>query len=147
MVFRGPLASLARDMLVDSRPGELKRAVEANEPAAPMTSSTSAVAPTPDDWRQVDWQRQARTVKVGRDDVSYVDLGEGDPVLAIHGLGGNWRVWLENLPSLAQPAAGDRGRSPRVRTFGTRWRRDRDSRIFASFSWDCSRNFDSSQRS
>ena len=33
MVFRGPLASLARDMLVGSRPGELKRAVEANEPA------------------------------------------------------------------------------------------------------------------
>ena len=33
MVFRGPLASLARDMLVNSRPGELKRAVEAGEPA------------------------------------------------------------------------------------------------------------------
>jgi carbon monoxide dehydrogenase subunit G len=28
MVFRGPLASLARDMLVNSRPGELKRVVE-----------------------------------------------------------------------------------------------------------------------
>ena len=28
MVFRGPLASLARDMLVSSRPGELKRVVE-----------------------------------------------------------------------------------------------------------------------
>jgi len=28
MVFRGPLASLAREMLVNSRPGELKRAVE-----------------------------------------------------------------------------------------------------------------------
>ena len=34
MVFRGPLASLARDMLVNSRPGELKRAVEAGEPVA-----------------------------------------------------------------------------------------------------------------
>jgi pimeloyl-ACP methyl ester carboxylesterase len=67
-----------------------------------MTLSTSALAATPDGWREVDWQRQARTVKVGRDDVCYVDLGEGDPVLLIHGLGGSWRVWLENLPSLAQ---------------------------------------------
>ena len=67
-----------------------------------MTSSSSAVASTLDDWREVDWQRQARTVKVGRDDLSYVELGEGDPVLAIHGLGGNWRVWLENLPALAR---------------------------------------------
>jgi carbon monoxide dehydrogenase subunit G len=33
MVFRGPLASVARDMLVNSRPGELKRAVEATEVA------------------------------------------------------------------------------------------------------------------
>jgi carbon monoxide dehydrogenase subunit G len=33
MVFRGPLAGLARDMLVSSRPGELKRAVEATETA------------------------------------------------------------------------------------------------------------------
>ena len=66
-----------------------------------MTSSPSAVASTPEDWRQVEWQRQARTVKVGGDDIAYVELGEGDPVLVIHGLGGNWRVWLENLPALA----------------------------------------------
>ena len=33
MVFRGPLASLARDMLVGSRPGELKQAIEATEAA------------------------------------------------------------------------------------------------------------------
>jgi pimeloyl-ACP methyl ester carboxylesterase len=66
-------------------------------------ASTRAVASTvPEDWRGVDWQRQARTVKVGCDEVSYVELGEGDPVLAIHGLGGNWRVWLENLPALAR---------------------------------------------
>lgn len=67
-----------------------------------MRSSTSAVASRPDGWREVDWQRQARTVKIGRDDLSYVELGEGDPVLVIHGLGGNWRVWLENLPAIAQ---------------------------------------------
>ena len=66
-----------------------------------MMSLTAAVASAPEGWRAIDWHRQTRTVKVGRDEVSYVDLGEGDPVLLIHGLGGNWRVWLENLPALA----------------------------------------------
>jgi pimeloyl-ACP methyl ester carboxylesterase len=67
-----------------------------------MISSGLAVDSTPRGWRAVDWHRHARTVKVGRDALSYVELGEGDPVLAIHGLGGNWTVWLENLPALAQ---------------------------------------------
>jgi pimeloyl-ACP methyl ester carboxylesterase len=66
-----------------------------------MTASTLVLTPTSQGWREVDWQRQARTVKVGRDDLSYVELGEGDPVLVIHGLGGSWRVWLENLTALA----------------------------------------------
>jgi carbon monoxide dehydrogenase subunit G len=33
MVFRGPLASVARAMLVSARPGELKQLVETGEPA------------------------------------------------------------------------------------------------------------------
>jgi pimeloyl-ACP methyl ester carboxylesterase len=68
-----------------------------------MTSPSSPpLGSTPAGWREVDWQCRARTVKVGRDDMSYVELGEGDPALVIHGLGGNWRVWLENLPALSQ---------------------------------------------
>jgi pimeloyl-ACP methyl ester carboxylesterase len=50
----------------------------------------------------VNWPRQARTARVGGDRLSYVELGEGDPVLLIHGLGGNWTAWLENLPALAR---------------------------------------------
>jgi pimeloyl-ACP methyl ester carboxylesterase len=66
-----------------------------------MMSLTAAVASAPEGWRAIDWHRRTWTVKVGRDKLSYVELGEGDPVLLIHGLGGNWRVWLENLPALA----------------------------------------------
>lgn len=34
----------------------------------------------------------------------YVDIGSGDapPVVFVHGLGGNWQNWLENLPSVAE---------------------------------------------
>jgi pimeloyl-ACP methyl ester carboxylesterase len=53
-------------------------------------------------WRGIDWQAERQTVVLGADRVSYVDLGSGGPtVLLLHGLGGNWTVWLENLPALA----------------------------------------------
>jgi pimeloyl-ACP methyl ester carboxylesterase len=42
-----------------------------------------------------------REIKIDNDVLSYVELGHGKPVLAIHGLGGNWAVWLQNLPELA----------------------------------------------
>ncbi|MFM9139961.1 MAG: alpha/beta fold hydrolase, partial [Solirubrobacterales bacterium] len=34
--------------------------------------------------------------------VNYVDIGEGVPVVFIHGLGGCWQNWLENLPRFAE---------------------------------------------
>jgi len=55
-------------------------------------------------WRDVVWDRHVRTLNLGSDRVSYVDIGSGDgpPVLLIHGLGGNWTAWLENLPALSR---------------------------------------------
>jgi pimeloyl-ACP methyl ester carboxylesterase len=68
-----------------------------------MTTATPTVAlPASDDWREVDWERHGRSVNVAGDELYYVELGEGDPVLAIHGLGGNWTAWLETLPALAR---------------------------------------------
>ena len=34
--------------------------------------------------------------------VNYVEMGEGPPVLLVHGLGGAWQNWLENIPVLAR---------------------------------------------
>ena len=34
--------------------------------------------------------------------VRYVDVGAGPAVLLIHGLGGSWQTWLENIPALAR---------------------------------------------
>lgn len=52
-------------------------------------------------WREIDWRGHLREVEVGGRRVAYADTGEGDPVLFIHGLGGNWQNWLENIPRVA----------------------------------------------
>ncbi len=55
-------------------------------------------------WRDVDWRSELKTVEVDGIPVNYVDLGSGDrePVVLVHGLGGQWQNWLENLPRIAQ---------------------------------------------
>jgi pimeloyl-ACP methyl ester carboxylesterase len=56
------------------------------------------------DWRRIDWTRELRRVDVDGTPVNYVDLGSGDrePVVLVHGLGGQWQNWLENIPRIAQ---------------------------------------------
>ena len=34
--------------------------------------------------------------------INYVDIGEGPPLVFVHGLGGAWQNWLENLPYFAR---------------------------------------------
>ncbi|MDQ3721441.1 MAG: alpha/beta fold hydrolase [Actinomycetota bacterium] len=56
------------------------------------------------DWRQVDWEAHLHRVEVGPDSLNYVDIGEGEgnPVVFVHGLGGQWQNFLENIPRVAQ---------------------------------------------
>ena len=56
------------------------------------------------DWRAVDWAAHLRKVEVDGTPINYVDLGSGErePVVFVHGLGGQWQNWLENLPRVAQ---------------------------------------------
>jgi pimeloyl-ACP methyl ester carboxylesterase len=55
-------------------------------------------------WRSIDWRAHLHSVEVQGRPVNYVDIGEGDmpPAIFIHGLGGCWQNWLENIPRLAQ---------------------------------------------
>jgi pimeloyl-ACP methyl ester carboxylesterase len=55
-------------------------------------------------WREIDWQAHLHQVDVSGSAVNYAEIGEGDqpPVVFIHGLGGCWQNWLENMPRLAQ---------------------------------------------
>lgn len=58
------------------------------------------------EWLRIDWREQLKSVTVeselGETEVNYVELGEGPPVFFVHGLGGSWRNWLENIPALAR---------------------------------------------
>jgi pimeloyl-ACP methyl ester carboxylesterase len=55
-------------------------------------------------WRETDWSRELKRVDVDGTPVNYVDVGSGDeePVVLVHGLGGQWQNWLENIPALGQ---------------------------------------------
>jgi pimeloyl-ACP methyl ester carboxylesterase len=54
-------------------------------------------------WREVNWREHLRSMDIDGGSVNYVDMGSGDapPVLFVHGLGGCWQNWLENIPRLA----------------------------------------------
>lgn len=56
------------------------------------------------DWRTVDWLDHLRQIEIDGRRANYVDIGEGEgpPVVFIHGLGGQWQNWLENIPRVAR---------------------------------------------
>lgn len=54
--------------------------------------------PDPDpDWLQIDWRQHLHRVDLPGAEVNYVEIGEGEPILFVHGLAGSWQNWLENL--------------------------------------------------
>jgi pimeloyl-ACP methyl ester carboxylesterase len=54
------------------------------------------------EWLDVDWQEHLRSVTVHGARVIYAEMGEGPPVVLVHGLSGCWQNWLENIPHLAR---------------------------------------------
>jgi pimeloyl-ACP methyl ester carboxylesterase len=56
------------------------------------------------DWRTIDWAAELRQIDIDGRPVNYVDIGAGElePIVFVHGLGGQWQNWLENLPRAAQ---------------------------------------------
>ena len=52
-------------------------------------------------WLDIDWREHSRWVRVQDRWVNLVEYGEGTPVLFVHGLGGSWQNWLENIPAAA----------------------------------------------
>jgi pimeloyl-ACP methyl ester carboxylesterase len=55
------------------------------------------------EWLQIDWRRHLHQVDLpGAEGVNYVEIGEGEPIIFVHGIAGCWRNWLENIPYFAR---------------------------------------------
>jgi len=50
----------------------------------------------------VDWASRERSAIVSGRRLRFVDYGTGPVVLLVHGMGGSWQSWLENIPALGQ---------------------------------------------
>ncbi len=50
----------------------------------------------------MDWREHQRWVRVEDRWANVVSYGEGPPVLFVHGLGGSWQNWLENIPAVGE---------------------------------------------
>jgi pimeloyl-ACP methyl ester carboxylesterase len=61
-----------------------------------------SAAPAPLAWTEIDWTPHVRKTLIGGRRFQYLDYGEGPVLLLVHGLGGAWQNWLENLPALGR---------------------------------------------
>src|SRR5687767_1117804 len=56
------------------------------------------------DWRETNWLDELKQVEIDGTPINYVDVGAPgvhEAVVLVHGLGGQWQNWLENIPRLA----------------------------------------------
>ncbi len=98
------LSASARRAARSQLDGVLPSSAYPATPWAARQADSDYGQPATPSWREIDWSDHVRQVEVEGRTVRYVDLGEGDapPVVFVHGLGGNWQNWLENLPRIAQ---------------------------------------------
>lgn len=54
------------------------------------------------EWLEIDWRQHLGRIKLPGAEVSYVELGEGEPIVFVHGISGSWQNWLENLPHFSR---------------------------------------------
>jgi pimeloyl-ACP methyl ester carboxylesterase len=50
------------------------------------------------DWLKIDWRPHLHRVTLPGAEVNYAEIGEGAPIVFVHGISGSWQNWLENLP-------------------------------------------------
>jgi pimeloyl-ACP methyl ester carboxylesterase len=70
-------------------------------PATPSDGPDPYGNPDPE-WLRIDWRDHLRQIDVVGARVNYVEMGEGPPILFVHGLSGAWQNWLETLPHFAR---------------------------------------------
>jgi pimeloyl-ACP methyl ester carboxylesterase len=50
-------------------------------------------------WKTIDWREHQRWVEVDGTAANLIDVGDGPPLVFVHGLSGSWQNWLENIPA------------------------------------------------
>ena len=109
----------------------------------PSVSDLRLLAPGPDDdygrrdrapWLDLDWQSTQHRLEIDGREVNYCELGEGPAILWIHGLGGSWQSWLENMPDFARD---HRNVAMDLPGFGFSAMPDGDISIDAYAKWTC----------
>jgi pimeloyl-ACP methyl ester carboxylesterase len=76
------------------------------------TATASPSLPRPDDppvygpqgrsrWLDVDWREHQRWVILDGQPINVIELGEGPPLVFLHGLIGRWTHWVEQLTAFA----------------------------------------------
>ena len=53
------------------------------------------------EWLKIDWQQHLHTIEVDGARINYAEIGAGPAIIFVHGLGGCWQNWLENMPPMA----------------------------------------------
>jgi pimeloyl-ACP methyl ester carboxylesterase len=52
-------------------------------------------------WLDVDWRLHQHWIIINDRPMNVVEIGEGPPLVFVHGLSGSWQNWLEQLPVFA----------------------------------------------
>jgi Predicted hydrolases or acyltransferases (alpha/beta hydrolase superfamily) len=73
----------------------------------PLPPATPADGPDPygnpdPEWLRIDWAAHRHQVDVVGSSVNYVEMGEGPPLILVHGLSGAWQNFLETIPHFAR---------------------------------------------
>jgi pimeloyl-ACP methyl ester carboxylesterase len=84
-------------MQMQTSGGNVVETASRNGHHAPNAYGPSGRSP----WLDVDWREHQRWVSVAGQPVNTIDLGEGPPLVFVHGLSGSWPNWLEQLPVFA----------------------------------------------
>jgi len=70
-------------------------------PATPSDEPDPYGNPDPE-WLHIDWREHLRQIDVVGAQANYVELGDGPPLVFVHGLSGCWQNWLENIPRFSR---------------------------------------------
>jgi pimeloyl-ACP methyl ester carboxylesterase len=66
-------------------------------PAQDISEPYGPVGRSP--WLDVDWRKHQHWITIDDRPVNVIELGEGPPIVFVHGLSGSWQNWLEQLPA------------------------------------------------